>query len=91
MGFLKKLFGSGTAASSSDFYTFTVRCDRCDETIEGRVNHANDLSTDDEGGYRVRKVLMGNGRCFQQIEVTLRYNSARQLQEKEISGGKFVD
>ena len=91
MSFLKKLFGGGTASPGSDFYTFTVRCDRCSETIEGRVNLANDLSMDDESGYRVRKVLMGSGRCFQQIEVTLRYDAARQLQEKEIYGGKFIE
>jgi hypothetical protein len=90
MGFLKKLFG-GDASSSSEFYTFNVRCDRCGETIEGRVNLANDLSMNDESGYLVRKVLMGSGRCFQQIEVTLHYDSARQLQEKEISGGKFIE
>lgn len=91
MGFLKKLFGSGVSSSNSDFYTLRVRCDRCGETIQGRVNLANDLSMDDESGYFVRKVLMGSGHCFQQIEVTLRYDSARQLQEKEISGGKFVE
>lgn len=91
MGFLKKLFGGGSASSSSDFYTFIVRCDRCGETIEGKVNLSNDLSLDDEGGYIVRKVLMGGGRCFQQIEVTLRFDAARQLQEKQISGGKFVE
>jgi hypothetical protein len=91
MGFLKKLFGGGTASSGSDFYTFNVRCDRCGETIEGKVNLNNDLSLDDEGEYRVRKVLMGSGLCFQQIEVTLHFGPARQLQEKEISGGKFVE
>jgi hypothetical protein len=91
MGFLKKLFGGVGTSSSSDFYTFNVRCSRCGEVIEGRVNLANDLSMNDEGGYLVRKVLMGSGRCFQQIEVTLRYDSARQLQDKEISGGKFVE
>jgi hypothetical protein len=91
MGFLKKLFGGGGTSSSSDFYTFNVRCVRCGETIEGRVNLANDLSMDDEGGYLVRKVLMGSGRCFQQIEVIFHYNSERQLQEKEISAGKFVE
>lgn len=91
MGFLKKLFGGGGTSSGSDFYTFTVRCDRCGETVEGRVNLANDLSTDDDSGYLVRKLLMGSGRCFQQIEVLLRYDAARLLQEKEISGGKFVE
>ena len=91
MGFLKKLFGGGTASSSSDFYTFTVHCNRCGETIEGKVNLSNDLSLDDEGGYRVRKVLMGSGLCFQQIEVQLNFDAAKQLQDKQISGGKFVE
>ena len=90
MGFLKKLFG-GDTSSSSDFYTFTVRCDRCGETIEGKVNLSNDLSLDDEGGYRVRKVLIGSGRCFQQIEIHFNFDTAKQLQDKQISGGKFVE
>ena len=91
MGFIKKLFGGGTSSSGSDFYTFTVRCDRCGETIEGKVNLSNDLSLDDEGGYHVRKVLMGSGRCFQQIEVILKYDASRQLQEKQVSGGKIFE
>ena len=91
MGFLKKLFGGGTPSSSSDFYTFSVRCDRCGETIEGKVNLSNDLSLDDEGGYHVRKVLMGSGRCFQQIEVILKLDTSRKLLEKQISNGKFVE
>jgi hypothetical protein len=91
MGFFKKLFSGGTASSSSDFYTFNVKCDRCGETIEGKVNMNNDLSLDDEGNYFVRKVLMGGGRCFQQIEVTMKFDASRQLQEKQISGGKFIE
>lgn len=91
MGFLKKLFGGGSASSSSNFYIFYVRCDRCGETIEGRINLNNDLSIDDEGGYRVRKVLMGSKLCFQQIEVILRFDAARKLLEQQISGGKFVE
>jgi hypothetical protein len=91
MSFFKKLFGGGTSSSSSNFYTFSVRCDLCDETIEGRVNLSNDLSMNDEGGYHVRKVLMGSGHCFQQIEVELRFDTSRQLLEKQVSGGKFVD
>ena len=91
MGFFKKLFSGGTSSSSSDFYTFNVCCDRCGETIEGRINLSNDLSMDDEGGYRVRKVLMGSNLCFQQIEVELKFDAERQLQEKQVNGGKFVD
>jgi hypothetical protein len=91
MGFLKKLFSGGATSSSSDFFTFNVRCDRCGETIEGKVNLNNDLSLDDEGGYHVRKVLMGSGRCFQRIEVTLKFDATRQLSDKQVSGGKFVE
>ena len=91
MGFFKKLFGSGASSSNSDFYIINVRCDRCGEMIEGRINLNNDLSIDDEGGYRVRKVLMGSEHCFQQVEVILHYDTARNLKEKEIGGGKFVD
>ena len=91
MGFFKKLFGGGTSSLSSDFYTFTVCCDRCGETIEGRVNLSNDLSLDDEGGYHVRKVLMGSGRCFQQIEVMFKFDASRTLLEKQISGGTLVE
>jgi hypothetical protein len=91
MGFLKKLFGGGTTSSSSDFYTFSVKCDRCGETIEGKINMSNDLSLDDEGGYFVRKVLIGSGRCFQQIEATFKFDASRNLQDRQISGGKFVE
>ena len=91
MGFLKKLFGSGGPSSGGDFYSFIVQCDRCGETVEGKVNMANDLSLSDEGGFHVRKVLMGGGRCFQQIEVTLKFDTSRKLLEKQINGGKFVE
>ena len=91
MGFLKKLFGGGGTSPSSNFYPFSVRCDRCGEVIEGKINMSNDLSLDDEGGYYVRKVLMGSGRCFQQIEVTLQFDTSRQLLDKQVSGGKFTE
>ena len=91
MGFLKKLFGGGGTSQGSDFYTFSVSCDRCGETIEGKVNMNNDLSLDDEGGYHVRKVLMESNRCFQQIEVILKFDNSKRLLDKQISGGKFVE
>jgi hypothetical protein len=92
MGFLKKLFGSGGSSSGGDFYTFNAQCDHCGETMEGKVNMANDLSMVDEGGYHVRKVLIGSsGRCFQQIEVVLKFDVSRKLQDRQISGGKFLD
>lgn len=92
MGFLKKLFSSTPAKPDKRYCTFNVKCNRCGEVIEGRVDLDNDLSLNDEGdGYLVRKGLIGANRCFQQIEVELTFDSNRQLGEKTISGGTFVE
>lgn len=93
MGILKKLFSVPTS-TQTDFYSFAVKCSRCGEVIEGRVNLSNDLSQDYEGNRNVyygRKVLMGSGHCFQQIEVELKFNPARKLLERQVSGGEFVE
>lgn len=93
MDFFKKLF-SGSAKPSSSLFTFTVKCNRCGEAIEGHVNLSNDLSAeyeDDREVFFVRKVLMGSGHCFQQIEVEMKFDANKQLIEKEILGGKFVE
>ena len=97
MSFLKNLFGGGTPAKPEKrYYTFQVKCNRCGEIIEGRIDLDNDLSLEYEGDstyYIVRKGLIGSGnnRCFQQIEVEMKFNSDRQLIEQQAQGGKFVD
>lgn len=92
MGFLKKLFSPSLPKPEKHYYIFQVKCKRCGEIIEGRVDLDNDLSLSDEGsGYIVRKGLMGSNRCFQQIEVELSFNSSRQLIEKSITGGMFEE
>ena len=91
MQYLKNLFGAGSMLSRAGFFLFKVRCERCGETLEGKVSLSNDLSADDEGGYHVRKVLMGSGRCFQQIEVALKFDASRRLVDMQVSGGKFVE
>ena len=90
MSFLKNLFGGTPAKPEKHYYTFQVKCRRCDEIIEGRVDLDNDLSLNDDGnGYLVRKTLMGSNRCFQQIQVELIFDSGRQVLEKTITGGEF--
>lgn len=93
MGFLKKLFSNEPSKPQKRYYTFNVKCNRCGEVIEGRVDLDNDVSLGDSGiAYFARKVLMGNsGRCFQQIEVVMRFTSSRELIEQEIQGGTFVE
>ena len=94
MGIIKSLFGGKSAKPDKRYYTFNVKCDRCGEIIEGRVDLDNDLSLNDAGdGYLVRKGLIGSGDdlCFQQIEVTIHFTSAREVTEREIQGGEFVE
>lgn len=95
MSFLQKLFGGSSSFPKSDkrYYTFTVKCKRCGELIEGRVDLDNDLSVEyEEGGdiFYARKVLMGENRCFQRMEVELKFTSKRELIEQQVSGGEFV-
>ncbi|MBN1311537.1 MAG: hypothetical protein JXB30_08970 [Anaerolineae bacterium] len=52
---------------------------------------AGDGEDTDAGGYYCRKVLMGSRRCFQRIEVKVRFDSNRRLIDRQISGGTFVD
>ena len=94
MSFLKNLFGDGPKRPEKKYYVFQVKCKRCGEIIEGRVDLDNDLSLEYEGSNNVyfgRKVLMGNNRCFQQIEVELKFTSDRELIDKEVKGGTFVE
>ena len=92
MSFLKNLFGGSPGKPEKKYYVFQVKCRRCGEIIEGRVDLHSDLSLNDEGnGYLVHKTLMGSSRCFQRIEVELIFDSARQLLEKTITGGEFVE
>jgi hypothetical protein len=92
MGFLKNLFGGGAAKPEKRYYIFNVKCNRCGEIIEGRVDLDNDLSLNDEGnGYIVRKGLIGNNRCFQRIEVEIQFTSDRTLIEQQAHGGVLVE
>jgi hypothetical protein len=94
MGFLKNLFRGTPARPEKRYYVFQVKCNRCGEIIEGRVDLDNDLSLefeDNRSVYFVRKGLMGSNRCFQQIEVELRFASSRELVEQQAQGGTFME
>ncbi|MDQ2691379.1 MAG: hypothetical protein M3Y68_05060 [Chloroflexota bacterium] len=94
MGFLKRLFGGVSSRPEKRYYVFNVKCNRCGEVIEGRVDLDNDLSLDYEGDktvYFVRKGLVGENRCFQQIEVEMKFTPNRTLIEQQAQGGQFVD
>jgi hypothetical protein len=93
MNLLQKLFGGSSASPQKRNYIFSVKCRRCGEILEGRVDLNNELSVEYEAGgdvYYARKVLMGENKCFQRIEVELKFTSSRELLERHITGGEFI-
>ena len=99
MGFLKKiaksLFGGG-GGQRSPTLEFAVRCASCGEVIHGQINLHNDLSVQYDGDdpfYFCRKGLVGSGetRCFQQVIVEYTFDAQRQVIERRVEGGRFVD
>jgi len=95
MSFFKKIGSFFSSKSGAPMGSVTVKCNRCGEVIRARVNLYNDLSLeydeDGKGTYFCRKVLIGEGRCFQRIEVELTYDPNRKLLSREITGGQFVE
>lgn len=76
-----------------DVLWISVRCKRCGEVVKTRINLNNDLSAEYDGDattYVCRKILVGEKRCFQQIEVVLKFDANRTLIERAVSGGEFV-
>ena len=98
MSFFRQIgkFLSGGPAPTISFYPVTVRCNKCKEILETRVNLANDLSVeyDDKGeisGFVCRKLLQGSGMCFQAIEVNMRFNPNRIISDCQVVGGTLVE
>ena len=97
MGFLKRLFGSLASGGGgrADEYRTYVRCGRCGEILDVRVDLRNELTPtydEGEGAYYVRKGVMGSGanRCFQTVEVELSFSADRQVVSRTAHGGEFV-
>jgi len=96
MNFFKKLFSGFSSAPPQRYFAFQVKCKRCGEVIEGHVDLSNDLSVEYEPGgdtFYARKVLIGDGskHCYQQIDVGMKFDQNRNLIEKRIEGGEFVE
>lgn len=81
---------------SAEIYECTTRCGRCGETLTARINLYHDLSVEynaqgEVSGYHCRKVLSGQARCFQNIEIVLEFDTGRKLSGREVRGGEFVE
>jgi hypothetical protein len=47
-------------------------------------------NSDNATSFHCRKVLIGEQRCFQQIEVNLTFDAKYRIVDKQISGGQFI-
>jgi hypothetical protein len=95
MGIFKKLSNLFSVSGDSDSYAYwlNVQCNRCGEHIRARVDLRNDLSpiySEKGTTYFCRKVLVGEQRCFQKIEVEIDFDQDRKVVDRRIQGGKFV-
>jgi hypothetical protein len=71
-----------------------VKCKTCGEVLDGRVDLYNEPSQeyeDDKPVYFCRKVLVGAGPCYRSVEVTFKFDEARNVTARQVSGGEFVD
>jgi hypothetical protein len=95
MSLFKKVSSFFAAKSGAPSDWVVVKCNRCGEVIRARINLYNDLSLEyDENGkefYLCRKVLMGEGHCFERIQVELTYSANRKLLSRDVTGGQLVE
>lgn len=91
MSFLSRLFGGGGPRRSDGGIYIRVKCDACGEVVQARISPNSELSQSDDGGYYVRKVVVGR-QCFRPIEVQLRYSDLGQHEVgREVKGGTSVE
>lgn len=85
---------AGQAQFDRRSYWVYVRCNRCGEILNTRIDLQNDLSIDYKTNeYTVQKVIVGSGenRCFQRITVNLRFDKNKRPLEIEAEGGEVVE
>jgi hypothetical protein len=76
-------------------YWVYARCEKCGEPLRARVDLRNDLSAQfgerrEETIYFCRKVIVGSGKCYNQVEVRLTFDARRNPVKREIEGGAFI-
>jgi hypothetical protein len=97
LSLLKRLtnFLSSGGRQEAPAYWIYARCSKCGEVLRSRVDLRNDLSIEYEYGsdytYFTRKMLIGENRCYQPIEVELRFDQRRNLVDRQIKGGEFAE
>ena len=93
---LSKILSSPPPKTDRAMYLF-VQCNKCGEKLRARVDVWNELTpefdgkSDDPASYHSRKVLIGEKKCYQPIELRLKFDKNHKLIEKQIYGGKYID
>ena len=93
---LSKMLASPPPKTERSFYLY-VQCSKCGEKMRARVDMWNEVSPDYDGNsddpvtFHCRKVLVGENRCYQPIELQLRFDKKHKLMEQKIIGGKYID
>ena len=94
---LKSALGLGGSGGSVDrgIYVY-VRCNRCQDVVQVRLNPANDLqqefveNSDDVAAYTVNKGVV-DSKCFRPMTLIMQYDRHRRELDREIEGGEFVE
>ena len=84
MGWLDRLL----PARESALWLY-VRCAKCGAKVRVRISLVHDLSQADEGGYFLHKEIM-DSQCHQLMHAELRFDEARRVVSRELSGGEFI-
>jgi len=96
---LTRLFlgpASGAGGGDPDGLYYYVKCDRCGEVVQVRLNRNNDLSVEyGEGGEKsdvlqAHKLIVGQ-KCPNRMEADFIFDRNRSLVQKNVTAGKFVD
>ena len=89
-----KIFGKKIAKSSSDGFFLNVRCRECKEQFHLFINKSWDLMQNfEENGsvnYFLKKEIFGVG-CKNRIQVTMQFDSGKNLISRQIENGEFVE
>jgi hypothetical protein len=98
MSFLKN-FGKPSSARTPDpnrAVHLYAQCNKCGEKLRARVDTYNELLPEFNGksdkpiAYFCRKVLIGDKKCYQPIELLLNFDKDHKLVKQVITGGKFI-
>jgi hypothetical protein len=93
---LSKVLSSPPPKTGRAIYLY-VQCNKCGEKLRARVDVWNELTPDYEennenaASYHCRKVLIGDKKCYQPIELKLKFDKDHKLIDKQIYGGKYIE